>query len=269
MEGMDKKKAGAEWKRQRSGWLLLAGAAVIAAGAAGIYLNQSAPVSRGTAERKLPIYSVETEDKVVSLTFDSAWGSEDLAEILNILAEYRVKASFFVTGEFVQNYPEEVKQIDLAGHDLGNHGDGHLHMTELDAEECAKEVEGAHTKVKNLTGQDMELFRPPYGDYNDTVIGAAEELGYYSIQWDVDSLDWKDYGVKDIVRRVVNHEKLRNGSIILLHSGTAYTAQALPELIQGLQEAGYQLVPVSQLIIRENYTIDFEGRQRGKEEQEY
>ena len=246
------------------GRLLAAGTlslAVTAAawGACGGQAVETAGEASGT---KRPIYSVETDEQKAALTFDCAWGSEDLAAILGTLAQCGVRATFFVTGDFVENYPEEVRRISQAGHDLGNHGDAHLHMAGLDGEQCREEIEGAHTKVKNVTGKEMELFRPPYGDYSSTLVETAEELGYYTVQWDVDSLDWKDYGAADIVERTAGHEKLKNGSIILLHTGTRYTAQALHALIERLEEAGYELVPVSQLILREDYTVDFEGRQR-------
>ena len=107
----------------------------------------------------------------------------------------------------------------------------------------------------------MALFRPPYGDYDDKVVAVADRMGYYPIQWDIDSLDWKDYGADSIVDKVVNHKHLGNGSIILMHNGAKYTPQALEAVITGLQEKGYELVPISQLICKEQFSIDHEGRQ--------
>ena len=118
-----------------------------------------------------------------------------------------------------------------------------------------------HEKVKKLTGVEMRVFRPPYGDYNDTLIETVNACGYYPIQWDVDSLDWKDYGVDSIISTVLNHKHLGNGSIILCHNGAKYTAQALEQLIDGLQEKGFKLVKMSDLIYQDNYDIDVEGRQ--------
>ena len=155
----------------------------------------------------------------------------------------------------------DAKKMAEDGHDLGNHGDNHKKMSRLTKEECVQEIRGMHTKVRNLTGQEMWLFRPPYGDYNDTVLEAAEDCGYMTVQWDVDSLDWKDYGAQDIIERVTEHKNLRNGSILLLHTGTAYTAQALDGMLSGLEEKGYRFVPLSELLLKENYTIDHEGRQ--------
>ncbi len=211
--------------------------------------------------RELPIYCVETEKPQVALSFDAAWGNEDTGRILDILAKYDVKVTFFMTGGWVEEYPEDVKKIAAAGHDLGNHSENHKQMSQLTKEDCIEELKGPHEKVKELTGIEMNLFRPPYGDYNNTVIEAANESGYYPIQWDVDSLDWKDYGVDAIINKVVNHKHLGNGSIILCHNGAKYTADALEALIIGLQEKGYELVPISELILKENYHMDVEGRQ--------
>jgi len=118
-----------------------------------------------------------------------------------------------------------------------------------------------HNKVKELTGVEMCLFRPPYGDYDDHVIKNAKDCGYHTIQWSVDSLDWKDYGVESIIKTVTEHKNLGNGAIILMHNGAKYTAQALPTVIEKLQAAGYQIVPISELIYKDNYHLDVTGRQ--------
>lgn len=166
-----------------------------------------------------------------------------------------------MTGGWVSAYPDDVKAIAAAGHDLGNHSENHKQMSQLSAEECQKEIQSVHDKVKELTGQEMCLFRPPYGDYNDTLIEAAEALHYYTIQWNCDSLDWKNYGADAIVSRILDSEHLVNGSIILMHNGAKYTKDALPRVIEGLHAKGYEIVPVSQLIYRDHYEMDHEGRQ--------
>ncbi len=219
-----------------------------------------------TNEKVIPIYSVETEEKVVSLTFDSAWNIDDLDEILAILEKNDIKATFFMTGDWVERYPEAVKKIYKAGHDLGNHGENHKNMSELSKEECITEIKSVHNRVYEIVGIEMDLFRPPSGDYDDEVVNTATELGYYTVQWDCDSLDWKNYGVSDMIDRVVNHKNLKNGSIILLHNGTKYTAEALQGLIDGLKNKGYGFVPISELIYRDGYSIDNNGRQQLEEE---
>ena len=224
-------------------------------------VSKVATVSNTVNGRELPIYSVETEEKKVALSFDAAWGNEDTQQILDILKKQDVHVTFFMTGQWVEKFPEDVKKIYEAGHDLGNHSATHPNMSQLSSEQCQEELQKVHTKVKELTGVDMNLFRPPYGDYNDTVIQSATACGYYTIQWDVDSLDWKDYGVDSIIDTVVNHKNLQNGSIILCHNGAKYTAAALESLIIGLKEKGYEIVPVSELIYREDYHLDVTGRQ--------
>lgn len=218
-------------------------------------------VSSNVNGRELPIYCVDTEEKKVALSFDAAWGNEDTRKILEILKKHDIKVTFFMTGGWVESFPDDVKAIYEAGHDLGNHSENHKNMSQLSDEEKTEELMKVHEKVKQLTGEDMELFRPPYGDYDDNVVLNATKNGYFTIQWDVDSLDWKDYGVDSIIHTVVDHKNLGNGSIILCHNGAKYTAQALEALITGLQEKGYEIVPVSQLILKKDYHMDVTGRQ--------
>ena len=225
------------------------------------YIGGYVTVSSNVNGRELPIYCVETDEKKVALSFDAAWGNEDTPEILDILKKHDVHVTFFMTGGWVEKYPDDVKAIYEAGHDLGNHSENHKNMSQLVNDEKTNELMTVHNKVKELTGVDMNLFRPPYGDYDDAVILNAKENGYYTIQWDVDSLDWKDYGVDSIIDTVVNHKKLGNGSIILCHNGAKYTKDALDTIITGLKEKGYEIVPVSELIYKEDYHIDVTGRQ--------
>ncbi len=228
------------------------------------YIPKAISVTNSANSKKLPIYCVDEEENKVALSFDAAWGNEDTAEILEILALHNIKVTFFMTGGWIEKYPDDVKAIATAGHDLGNHSENHKHMSQLSKEECKEEISKAHNKVKELTGIEMNLFRPPYGDYSNTLIEAVNELGYHCIQWDVDSLDWKDYGVNSIIDMVVNNKHLGNGSIILCHNGAKYTKDALEAMIDGLQDKGYKIVPVSQLIYTEEYYMDQEGRQFSK-----
>lgn len=212
--------------------------------------------------KKLPIYCVDTKgQKKVSLTFDAAWGDEDAEEILAILKKYQVKATFFMVGDWVRKYPEVVKKLSEAGHDVANHSNKHPHVNNLNKEAIKKDIMEAHEAIKEVTGKACYLYRPPYGEYNNTVLEAAQECNYYTIQWDVDSIDWKGYDAPTIVNKVVNHKHLGNGSIILLHNGAKHTAQALPQIIERLKDKGYELVPISELIYKENYLLNHEGRQ--------
>ena len=239
---------------------LLVCVCVLLAGAF-FYLPGVVSVSSSVNGRDLPIYCVQTDKPQIALTFDAAWGNEDTEQILSILEKHNVKVTFFATGGWVESYPDDVKAILAAGHDIGNHSENHKNMSQLSTDQMKSEIMEVHDKVKNLTGYEMTLFRPPYGDYSNEVIQTATSLGYYSIQWDVDSLDWKDYDAATIIRRVTEHKHLGNGSIILCHNGGKHTAEALDELLTILKKKGFQLVPISALIMKDNYTINTEGRQ--------
>jgi len=227
-------------------------------------IPKAVTVSNYGARRERPIYSVDTEEKKVALTFDCAWGNDYTERLLKLLDVHNIKATFFMTGDWVDEFPEYVQAIARAGHDIGNHSENHMYMTQLSPEECADEIMKVHEKVKKLTGKDMKLFRPPYGDYNNMLIRTAKDHGYYSIAWDVDSLDWKDYGVERIVKAVVNNKNLGNGSIIRMHNGAKYTVEAVDVIIEQLQDMGYEIVPVSELIYKDNYYVDQSGRQYAK-----
>ena len=210
---------------------------------------------------ELPIYCVDTDKPVLSLTFDSAWGTEDLDDILSILDKHKAKAVFFVTGDWAKKNPDAIRKIDNAGHEIGNHGDNHKHMPALSKEEIAAEIQGCHNAVYEITGKDMSLFRAPYSDWNDLVVDVAHMMGYSAINQSVDSLDWKDYGVSAIVKQVCENKNLDKGSIILLHNGSKYTRDALDTTLTNLEQAGYHFVPLSQLIYTSDYYIDHTGKQ--------
>lgn len=210
---------------------------------------------------ELPIYSVETTEPVVALTFDSAWGDEDLNDILSILEKHHAKATFFVSGDWVERYPDAVQSIHAAGHELGNHGSNHRHMPQLSEADMTDEIMECHRRVYALTQTDMTSFRAPYSDWNPSVVAAAKACGYFSINQSVDSVDWKDYGVESIIQTVMDDPDLQNGAIILLHNGATYTKDALDELLNRLEDAGYSFVTISDLIYTEDYTLDHTGRQ--------
>ncbi len=268
-----------EWKRQdgekrpdyqkRVCMLLLRNTAFLLVAAAllrgaVVFWGDSVHASNTVGNRELPIYCVKTDEaggKKIALTFDAAWGNEDTKKILEILKKNNVKVTFFMTGGWVESYPEDVRAILADGHDLGNHSENHKNMSQIFDAEKKEELMKVHEKVRELTGYEMFLFRPPYGDYDNAVIKVARECGYYPIQWDVDSLDWKDYGVDSIIKTVTGHKHLGSGSIILCHNGAKFTSEALDKLIQNLKDQGYTFVPLSELIYRDHYHLDHEGRQ--------
>lgn len=209
--------------------------------------------------KELPIYSVDTPEKKIAISFDAAWGNEYTNYILETLDKYNVKSTFFLVGFWVDKYPDDVKEIAKRGHDVGNHSTTHPNMTGLSQEKMAEEINITGEKIEELTGKAPTLFRPPFGDYNDSVIRTCKENGYYVIQWDVDSLDWKELGVQPVVDRVTRN--VRNGSIVLFHNNAKYIKEYLPLVIERLQESGYEIVPISELIYKENFILDNTGRQ--------
>lgn len=235
------------------------GAFLIAATALSIGgVTVSKAVTAATEPRDIPIYSVETDEKKVAISFDAAWGNEQTPELLDILDRYDVKATFFLVGQWVDNFPESVKEIAKKGHDVENHSNTHAHMPELSLEGMTEEIVSCNDKIKALTGKCPTLFRPPYGDYNNNVVGAVKNQNMYCIQWDVDSLDWKDLSADEITQRVTS--KLQNGSIVLLHNGAKNTPAALPSIIEGIKAQGYELVPISELVPEGEYQTDHQGR---------
>ena len=160
---------------------------------------------------------------------------------------------------WTEKYPEYVKKIDEAGHEIGTHSKTHPHMNGLNEAQIREELSSSAAAIENVTGKKAELFRPPFGEYNNLVIDTAKDMGLYPVQWDVDSLDWKDLSAQDIALRIINGTQ--PGSIILCHNNGLHTAEALPMIFSALQNKGYTFVPIGELIYRENYTIDAAGKQ--------
>lgn len=209
--------------------------------------------------RSLPIYSVDTQEKKVAISFDCAWGVEYTDKLLDIMQKNDVKCTFFAVQFWVEKYPEYAQKIVDAGHELGTHSRTHSYMSKLSKEEIFDELKTSCDAIERTTGQKTNLFRAPYGDYDNLLIDTAKEMGLYTIQWDVDSLDWKNLSATEIALRIVNGAK--NGSIILFHNNGLHTAEALPMIFSTLKNRGYQFVPIGTLIYKENYTIDASGRQ--------
>ena len=216
-------------------------------------------VFMGGTVRKLPIYSVETEEKKIAISFDCAWGTEHTDEILDVLERENVRATFFMVEFWAEKYPEYVKKIDEKGHEIGTHSSTHSYMSKLSEAQIRDELTTSSEAIESVTGKKVELFRPPYGDYDDLLIQTSRDMGLYPIQWDVDSLDWKDLSASDIALRVTGRAK--SGSIILCHNNGAHTAEALPIILDTLKNSGYAFVPIGELIYRGEYTTDVNGRQ--------
>ena len=221
---------------------------------------QTLPTS--SSERVLPIYKVKTEENKVALTMNCAWSADDIDRILETLEKNEVKITFFIVGEWAEKYPEAVKKIYEAGHEIGTHSNTHPHVEQLSAEKNLEEIKLGVEKLQKITGEKTRLYRTPYGEYNDTVINTARENGYYTIQWNIDTLDYKGLTGDEMWGRI--KEKLQKGSIILTHNGTEHTADSLDMLLKNIKTNGYQVTTVSDLIYKDNYIIDNNGTQINK-----
>ena len=228
-------------------------ALVLAVAAIFAFIYSPRVVGAAVTERELPVYSVERDGKFVSLSFDAAWGNEDTQMLIDILAKYNVKATFFVVGEWVDKYPESVKALHDAGHEVMNHSDAHPHMAKLTAKQIIDEVNRCSDKIEAVTGVRPTLFRCPYGEYDDNVIGLT------AVQWDTDSLDWKKLTAGEIYKRVSS--KVQPGSIVLFHNAGLHTPEALPSIIEYLLAEGYTIVPISEILLTGDTYIDHTGRQ--------
>jgi len=210
-------------------------------------------------KRKLPIYSVDTKEKKIAITFDASWPKDNTDEIIEILDKYNVKATFFLVGTWVDHNPEKLKILHEKGHEIGNHTNTHPDMNSISRSELLKEIEALDSKIKKITGQGTTLFRCPSGVYNDLIIETVESTNRYCIQWDVDSIDWKAQGEEIEFNRVV--KKTKPGSIILFHNDGRYTTKTLPRIIEYFKKEGYSMVTVSELIYKSDFMIDHNGKQ--------
>lgn len=192
------------------------------------------------------IYQGNPEKKAVAFTFNVDWGEEYIPRILQVLATEEVKATFFPTGRWAEKFPGILREMATAGHEIGNHGYAHAHVGSLSAAELKAEIEQGQAAIQKITGKRPTLFAPPYGEKDGAVLQVAGELGYLTVMWTVDTLDWQqEREASEIARRVM--EKKTGGAIILMHP-TARTLEALPVIIHSLREQGYDFLTVSEII---------------------
>ena len=216
-------------------------------------------VSVVSGKRELPIYCVNRDDNKISISFDAAWGGDKTLGILDLLDEYNIKTPFFLVDIWTQKYPELVKEIVARGHEIGNHSTSHPQMSKLNETQIAKELNTQADNVLAIAGVRPVLFRPPYGDYNNRVITTARAQGFVPIQWSVDSLDWKNRGAQEIINRAT---KVKSGDIVLFHNDSQYILDALPAVLKYYAENGYSVVPISEILLTGETTIDIQGRQQ-------
>jgi len=210
-------------------------------------------------KRKLPIYSVDTKDKRIAISFDASWGEDRTDDILKILDEYNAKATFFVVGAWIDQHPGMLKIMFEKGHEIGNHSNKHPIMTTISKDRMIEEIALTDAKIMSITGQGTTLFRCPSGEYNNLVIETVEATKHYCIQWDVDSIDWKEQGADIEFDRIIKNTK--SGSILLFHNDAKYTPENLPKILQNLENRGYEFVKISDLIYKDNYYLNSEGKQ--------
>ena len=211
------------------------------------------------AKKVLPVYSVERDDNVISVTFDASWGGDKTLKILDLLDQYNAKATFFLVGIWVDKYPELVQAIAERGHEIGNHSDSHAHFTQISEAQIRQELDSCSDKIEALTGKRPTLFRPPYGDYNSRVITVVRDEGYEAVQWSVDSLDWKNRGVDDLIKRATTN--VQSGDIILFHNDSEYIVEALPAILKHYQAQGFDMIPAKDILLSGDTTIDVQGKQ--------
>jgi polysaccharide deacetylase family sporulation protein PdaB len=214
--------------------------------------------------RLVPVYCVESTDKVVALSFDAAWGADFTDDILETLAKFDIPATFFLVGFWVEKHPDVAKMISDAGHEIGNHSSTHPHMPALNVEQIRFELSHTHDLIKEATGQSPRLFRPPFGEYSNRVIETLESMDYLTIQWSVDSLDWRENMTRDdIINRVTS--RAHPGAIVLFHNNATHTPAALEPIILALKEEGYAFKTIGDLLLKDNWYIDkSNGMQRHK-----
>ncbi len=210
-------------------------------------------------QKLLPIYSVQTQEKKVAFTMNCAWNADDIDSILKILQDNDVKITFFMVGDWIEKNSEAVKKIHEAGHEIASHSDTHPHVNNLSYEKNIEEIEKSNDKIEKMTGKRTKIYRAPYGEYNDTVIKAAQDKGYHTIQWSLDTLDYTGLTGDEMWKRLEG--KIKGGDIILSHNGTKHTADSLDMLLKKIKQKGLEVTTVSDLIFLENYSINNNGMQ--------
>lgn len=208
------------------------------------YVQVSDMISTGP----MAIAGTRTDQKVVALTFDHSWGNKFTPSILDTLQKNNTKVTFFIMGPWAQKYPEVAKRMVADGHEIASHGYRHENYGDMSADWVRQDIQKAHGQIKEVTGVDPTLLRPPNGHYSQQSLKVTDELGYKTIIWNVDSLDWKNPGRDVIINRVM--KRIKPGAIILLHASDTpvQTADALPLLLERINAEGYQIVTVSELL---------------------
>jgi len=238
-------------------WCLAASLAVLSI--AYVSMQNPPAIMTAVATRELPVYNVDTDEKVLSISFDAAWGRANTDGILDILDQYDVKTTFFLVGFWAEKHPDLVAELVARGHEIGNHSATHPHMAQMSEAQVREELRQCSELVRSITGKPTTLFRPPYGEYNDSVVRVSREEGYECVQWNVDSLDWKNISAQDMISRCTKN--LSPGDVVLFHNDSKYILEALPQILEYYISEGYKIIPVSQLLLDGDTWIDHTGKQ--------
>ncbi len=197
-------------------------------------------------EKDLSPVRMGSNKNYIAFACNVDWGTEYIQSILDIFRNHNVKITFFVSGRWAKNNPEILKEIYSNGHEIGNHGYGHRMHSKINFEENYQEINNTHNIVKNIIGIDMIYFAPPSGDFNEGTLNVADQLGYKTILWNIDTIDWRKDSTSDkIINRVLN--KPLEGSIVLMHPKPE-TIKALPKIIEGIKEKGIEIGSISNVL---------------------
>lgn len=198
--------------------------------------------------RTAPVYRVQTEEKKVGLSFDAAWGCQGLEEILAVLAEKEAGATFFVTGKWIKEYPDQISTLVETGMELANAGSDLEELDDLSVAACQKRIRAAEEAAGSLGIKQMDLFRPPSGTYDENLLNTAAAMGYTTVFWSVDCMDWKNYGAEAMLQEAAGSGLPEGGTIFRFRVGSKYTGQGLKLILDWLEKEGYHGVSVSDLM---------------------
>ncbi|MEX0974812.1 MAG: polysaccharide deacetylase family protein [Bacillota bacterium] len=202
--------------------------------------------SRAAMAGIAPIYRGYTGAPNIALMFNVDWGEEHLGKILNILAEKSVVATFFPTGSWAEKNAELAGRMVRDGHEIGNHGAVHSHVETMARESLQRLIQSGEERLFLASGaRPSKLFAPPYGEWTDATVNYASEMGYLTVMWTVDTVDWRLPPPETIWKRALAGAV--NGALVLLHP-TEPTVSALPLIIDGLRDKGFELTTVSTCI---------------------
>ncbi len=198
-----------------------------------------------------PIYQGSTTSHQVIFTFDGGEGNQSADHILSVLDKHHARATFFLTGTWVEHNPELVKKIQAAGHDIYNHSYSHPHLPTLTDSEIVQQLARMDEVFISTTGSStLPFFRPPYGEYDKRVLSAAARQRYRAVMWTVDAGDWMESGgFTDAETKSRIYQNIDPGSIILMHIGDTITGRILDDVLTEVESRGYSIVPLSQGLI--------------------